>query len=80
MSGLGSAVATAFVASGDGAAGDALVRAGAFAFWLFGSTVQPKRNADKRTKSRDRLILLAPFGSTRATGVPIEKSVFCEVF
>jgi hypothetical protein len=78
MSGLGSAVATAFVASGDGAAGDALVRAGAF--WLFGSTVQPNRNIDKKTKSRDRFIQLAPLKCVGATSVPFEKSLFSEVF
>src|SRR5688572_31089679 len=57
ISGLGSAVATAFVASGDGdGAGVAVVRVEEVEFWLFGSTVQPTRNTDKSKISRDRFI------------------------
>src|SRR5688500_19469464 len=57
ISGLGSAVATAFVASGDGdGAGVAVVRVGDVGLWLFGSTVQPTRNTDTSTISRDRVI------------------------
>jgi hypothetical protein len=73
ISPLGDVVATAFVGSGEGAegaegAGVALVRG---AFWLFGSTVQPNRNTNKKTISRDRFILLAPFRCMGATGVPV---------
>jgi hypothetical protein len=63
--GLGSAVATAFVASGEGA-GVALVVVGCvdeLEFRLLGSTVQPIRNTDKRkmdTKSRESSIFVTP--------------------
>src|SRR5688500_15350611 len=60
ISGLGCAVATAFVASGDApgdAAGVAAGRLEEVEFRLLGSTVQPSSNTDKRTTSTDRFIL-----------------------
>ena len=71
--GLGSAVATVFVGSADAdadGAGVAAVRFEEVEFWLFGSTVQPTRNADKSKISKVRFISIDSFSVAGATSVP----------